>query len=353
MFGLLVPTVQPLVGRKSGGGWELSSWAEGTEHDLRSSTFVHANPHELGRGLGMGPVPSSSRALCNLPSHLQPPSTLFSSQHSHPLHHTMFDPPPQPLPLPPRFNTPEAYITSLLHFTQTPLFQTLCGGVHILDFFTRDPPDDIYTKILPADWRDYFERLTIDQVLDVLLRREDVNTNNTATTTNNTTTTTEEPQIPPSLAEFIYNVRSHMLVREFRPRWAGSEEEVDGARKLRKQRRRGEVLGEEEEVLRRLTVGMKPKKMHEVRGCEYRGWIEMGEPLCYCCAALVPVAVAVVVVVCVGVGGMYIYLNYILLHLHLYLTTITISIPCLHPSVCISLPPSSKRPTYIPPTSPL
>lgn len=37
------------------------------------------------------------------------------------------------------------------------------------------------------------------------------------------------------------------------------------AKKLRKQSRKGEVLDEEEEVLRVLTVGMKPKKMHEVR----------------------------------------------------------------------------------------
>ena len=40
---------------------------------------------------------------------------------------------------------------------------------------------------------------------------------------------------------------------------------IGKAKRLRKQRRKGEVLDEEEEVLRVLTVGMKPKKMHEVR----------------------------------------------------------------------------------------
>ena len=169
----------------------------------------------------------------------------------------MFSPPPQPLPLPSHFPGPDEYISSLLTFYRNPLFQTLCGGVHILDFFTRDPPEDVYTRILPAEWRAYFGQLSIDEVLDVLLRRE---LRDSCGTTDD-----GEPLIPPSLREFILQVRGHCLQREFCPRWAASEDAVGKAKNLRKQRRKGEVLDEEEEVLRVLTVGMKPKKMHEVR----------------------------------------------------------------------------------------
>ena len=177
----------------------------------------------------------------------------------------MFTPPSQPLPLPPRFSTPDEYITSLLHFTQHPLFQTLCGGVHILDFFTRDPPEDIYTSIIPPSWREYFGQFPIEKVLDILMR-DDLSGNGEEEK--------DGSRIPEDLKEFILNVRGHMLVREFRPRWAGSEEEIRRAGRLRKQRVRGEVVREEEEMLRGLTVGMKPKKMHEVRegGCDCIGW---------------------------------------------------------------------------------
>ncbi|KAF8425475.1 methyltransferase domain-containing protein [Tirmania nivea] len=165
----------------------------------------------------------------------------------------MFAPPPQPLPLPSRFSTPDEYITSLISFTQLPLFQTLCGGVHILDFFTRDPPEDIYTSILPPSWRGHFDQLPIEKILDTLMRDE-LSADEEG----------DEPRIPEDLKQFILDVRGHMLVREFRPRWAGSEEEVGRAGRLRKQRVRGEAAREEEEMLRGLTVGMKPKKMHEV-----------------------------------------------------------------------------------------
>ena len=75
----------------------------------------------------------------------------------------------------------------------------------------------------------------------------------------------EKKSIPESLKAYIKQVRGHCLVRDFNPRWAKDEEEIEKARKLRKARRKGEVLSEEEEAIRVLTVGMKPKKMHEVR----------------------------------------------------------------------------------------
>jgi hypothetical protein len=48
--------------------------------------------------------------------------------------------PPTPLPFSDDFNSADSYVESLLQFTAaSTIFQTLCGGVHILDFFTREP----------------------------------------------------------------------------------------------------------------------------------------------------------------------------------------------------------------------
>ncbi|KAF8460613.1 methyltransferase domain-containing protein [Kalaharituber pfeilii] len=187
----------------------------------------------------------------------------------------MFEPPAKPLPLPPRFSTPDAYIASLLAFSRTPMLQTLCGGVHILDFFTRDPPNDIYSTILPADWRAYFSSLSIEEVLDVLMRL-DLNRLETAPSSGSESSSTSSDDgddggagvgarpIPATLKTFIQEVRDHCLVRDFVPRWANTPDAVTGAMKLRKQYKRGEDLDDDEHVMRHMTVGMKPKKMHEV-----------------------------------------------------------------------------------------
>ncbi|KAF4620125.1 hypothetical protein G7Y89_g14697 [Cudoniella acicularis] len=67
--------------------------------------------------------------------------------------------PPKPLPYPtdPSFPTTDSYVTSLLNFTHTStIFQTLCGGVHILDFFTRSP--SLYHVVIPVEWRGWLLR---------------------------------------------------------------------------------------------------------------------------------------------------------------------------------------------------
>ena len=52
-----------------------------------------------------------------------------------------------PLPVKSGFNDAEAYVESLLSFiTSSKLFQNLCGGVHILDFLTKEP--DLYSTVL-------------------------------------------------------------------------------------------------------------------------------------------------------------------------------------------------------------
>lgn len=149
-------------------------------------------------------------------------------------------PPSHPLPFDTTaFSTVEEYVTSLLSFSTDPLLRLLCGGVHILDFFTKDAPGstpcDLYSAIIPLSWREFFSTQDMDQVLELLLRlpiqslraREDV---------------------PSDLREFIEKVRQHSLKREF-----VREEQSE---RVRKQTRPG--------TERALYAGMKPKKLHEV-----------------------------------------------------------------------------------------
>jgi hypothetical protein len=150
-------------------------------------------------------------------------------------------PPLQQLPVHPRFasNTPDEYVTSLLEFWSDPLLQTLCGGVHILDFFTRDSetgPPDIYRTVLPADWIVYFESQSIGAVLDLLLRTP------LAEFTSN---------VPATLKTFIQGVREHSLQRGFARR--------DKSERTKKTTGYGTEWA--------LNMGMKPKKIHEVCDC--------------------------------------------------------------------------------------
>ncbi|KAI5854436.1 methyltransferase domain-containing protein [Tricharina praecox] len=150
-------------------------------------------------------------------------------------------PPPQQLPVSPRFSTstPEEYIDSLLAFwTTSPLLQTLCGGIHILDFFTRDSestdgPKDIYHTVFPADWISWFAAQSLDTVLDLFLR----------TPIDEFTT-----DVPETLKTYIREVREHMLQRGF-VRREKSEQTI-------------RAIGRGTE--RALNAGMKPKKIHEV-----------------------------------------------------------------------------------------
>ena len=149
-------------------------------------------------------------------------------------------PPSQPLPYDPQFASPEEYITSLLTFTSDSLFQTLCGGVHILDFFTRDSdtePIDLYHEILPADWVSFFSTQEISSILDYLLRMP----------------ISQLPQTcPEALVAFITQVRIHSLNRDFTRPPAPAETKTSAG-----------VSHSGEEWA--LNAGMRPKKIHEVR----------------------------------------------------------------------------------------
>lgn len=171
--------------------------------------------------------------------------------------------PNQPLPLSERFSDPDTYIDSLLYFiTTSESFQRLCGGVHILDFLTREP--DLYSTILPLSWREWFSTREVQDILDLLLR-EDLDQFSPRSADNTWVNGSsgaslggaatmpplwrDGPLPPDSLLEYIRNVRGHCLNRSHH-----SVDTTNGAHSKTKQIT----------LARHVAVGMKPKKIHEV-----------------------------------------------------------------------------------------
>ncbi|KAI2609260.1 methyltransferase domain-containing protein [Hypoxylon sp. NC1633] len=134
--------------------------------------------------------------------------------------------PTKPLPYPDCWDSTEEYVEQLLEFaTTSDTFQTLCGGVHILDFFTNEP--GLFHTVIPHGWQAYLLQCEPIKFLDLLMR-DDLDGS-------------LEPQPPESLLQYIRDIRRFSLAREFH-----SKKE-----KLPK-------------LTRMVSVGMKPKKMHEV-----------------------------------------------------------------------------------------
>ena len=165
-----------------------------------------------------------------------------------------------PLPLSPKFSDPDIWVDSLLRFaTSSELFQRLCGGVHILDFFTREP--DLYTTILPQEWREWFRLHDLQDSLDLLMREDLAQFRQSLVLKEGKACGTKSDgfddgatwrghRLPPSdLIDYIETVRMHSLVRKFRP--------ADDPHRL--------GMGSEITRLdRNVSVGMKTKKIHEV-----------------------------------------------------------------------------------------
>lgn len=148
--------------------------------------------------------------------------------------------PEAPLPLDAHWKTEDEYLQSLLSFaTGSDIFRNLCGGVHILDFLTREP--DLYSTVLPREWREWFDGVSVDDVLDLLLREDldNVKTDHGCAPSKSSWRDLSPP--PASLIEYIAAVRSHCLVRHFQP-----------------------LSNEPSPMAVHITVGMKPKKIHEV-----------------------------------------------------------------------------------------
>jgi len=146
--------------------------------------------------------------------------------------------PDTPLPLPPAFTNTEDYVESLLKFsTSSWLLQTLCGGVHILDFYTRSP--DLYSAILPQSWRDWFKNRDIMDIMDLLMREHLAQFDDKDKAWRN------GPAPPEDLLNYIKEVRSHLLARDFSPPGSGLE-------------------SQKATIPRHIALGMKVKKVHEV-----------------------------------------------------------------------------------------
>lgn len=137
--------------------------------------------------------------------------------------------PAVPLPFDSSFQDVDAYIESLLSYSQDALIKALCGGVHVLDFFIKDPPTDLYSRVVPEEWRGYFTGLEVQEILDLFLRKD-------------VESILQYSSCPESLRNFITETRRHSIVRDFH------EQNVPV----------------KAEHLKNYLSGMKPKKIHEV-----------------------------------------------------------------------------------------
>ena len=150
--------------------------------------------------------------------------------------------PDKPLPHGDHFEDTDDYVSSLLGFVGTnELLRVLCGGVHILDFFTSEP--DLYSQILPQEWRDFFKQRDIMDILDLLMREPmgDLDGHTSASWR-------DGARPPQSLINYIATVRKHLLNR--RP---------DST-----QCARNRAMKPTQKLARNVAVGMNVKKVHEV-----------------------------------------------------------------------------------------
>ena len=150
----------------------------------------------------------------------------------------------RPLPLADEWEDPDSYIEALLSFaTSSVLFMNLCGGVHILEFITREP--DLYTTLLPDDWRAFFAQHDIHDIIHLLLR-EDIGPlrerEHTIKNSSDNGRVWNGGAFPPqSLLDYIHNIRRLSFRREF----------TNGSLQKAK-------------LPRHVAVGMNRKKAHEV-----------------------------------------------------------------------------------------
>ncbi|KAL9063575.1 MAG: hypothetical protein Q9157_008174, partial [Trypethelium eluteriae] len=162
--------------------------------------------------------------------------------------------PDNSLPLPDAFaqKSEEEFIVSLLGFTTSSTFlQNFCGGVHVLDFFTRKP--DLYSSILPKAWREWFKKQSIMDILDLLMRKDLPHIPSEIYDGCHEDCFRENGSLPPlSLVQYIRDIRAHSLVREFPARPAKQSHS-----------RQSNALS------RDVAVGMKTKKIEEVSHFAY------------------------------------------------------------------------------------
>ncbi|KAJ5323649.1 hypothetical protein N7476_002249 [Penicillium atrosanguineum] len=151
----------------------------------------------------------------------------------------------RPLPLAEEWEDVDTYVSALLSFaSENLLFMNLCGGVHILDFLTREP--DIYTALLSKSWRTFFDQHDVHDIIRLLLREDieplrQADTNGDAQDDGRTWNGGAFP--PQDLLEYIHNVRRLSLGRDFTSPLSKSTKST---------------------LPRHVAVGMNKKKVHEV-----------------------------------------------------------------------------------------
>ncbi|MCJ1453505.1 hypothetical protein MMC28_003852 [Mycoblastus sanguinarius] len=159
----------------------------------------------------------------------------------------------RPLPFSRDFVDAEDYTESLLSFiTSSELFQNLCGGVHILDFYTREP--DLYSTVLPQDWREWFQLHDVSDILDLLMKEDLATLESVSVSWDGHVPKSEpkwrqRPNPPKSLVDYVQQIRKHALNRS--PFHRDGENDVSFTK-------------ENTPLPRHVAVGMKPKKIHEV-----------------------------------------------------------------------------------------
>ena len=160
-----------------------------------------------------------------------------------------------PLPISHDFDNVEVYVQSLLALvTSSELFQNLCGGVHILDFLTKEP--DLYRTLLPEEWRLWFQLHDVRVILDLLMKEDDDVLEFlkspidplSADKQGKSSMWRNCPSPPTSFVEYIQAIRRHALNRDFRSLNSSVAPASRGTGSLP----------------RHVAVGMKPKKIHEV-----------------------------------------------------------------------------------------
>lgn len=136
--------------------------------------------------------------------------------------------PEKPLPYSDCFSSPEEYTSELLKFVrESDVFQILCGGVHILDFFTISK--GLFHAALPEEWHPFLLDVDMMKFLDILVRDDLENFQYDG-----------EVQPPESLMSYIQSIRKLSLSR------------------------RHATPKKPARLPRSVSIGMKPKKIHEV-----------------------------------------------------------------------------------------
>jgi hypothetical protein len=138
--------------------------------------------------------------------------------------------PDKPLPYNDEFSSTEEYIAELLEFSaSSELFQALCGGVHIVDYFTIGAGP--FYDVLPTSWHPYLFACDIMSFVRLL-----------ATGRPDDSRSEDEIQPPQSLIDYVHSI--HRLSMTRKP----SSCKVTGR----------------ETLPRTISIGMKQKKIHEV-----------------------------------------------------------------------------------------